>query len=328
MLSCSSGEDEAAFGELYLEKAQEQQARERVWKSVSLSKMFELPGDGEIVLYDPQYVIPDNNGDIYVVDYGTYEILRFDADGNYIMSYGDGVGRGPGEFISITSVEVAADSIIYVADPNGRRISSISKATGNFVDSRVFDAENVPFRYVVTDAGVGYIFRAQNNLFFESFFRGKSVEFGKLVEGHDLVSRLVADGMIETYKELMIYVPIRFPVIMVYDVNGTLVRAKKTMTFDGFEEPRLERYVMNGIESYRVEGDHVNGIISVVGDELLVQSRGDLKDLIVDVYEAGSAEYRYSFRIPDYVPSFITNDRIYQVTDDATVVVSSINISS
>ena len=34
-----------------------------------------------------------------------------------------------------------------------------------------------------------------------------------------------------------------------------LARAKKTMTFDKFEEPELVRYVMNGIESYRIEGD-------------------------------------------------------------------------
>ncbi|MCY4159384.1 MAG: hypothetical protein OXE92_11070 [Bacteroidetes bacterium] len=115
---------------------------------------------------------------------------------------------------------------------------------------------------------------------------------------------------------------------MVYDVNGSLVRAKKTMTFDRFEEPRIEPFVMNGIESYRVEGDHVNGITSIVGDELFLQSRGDSEDLIVDIYEAGSAEYKYSFRIPDYRPSFITNDRIYQITRDATVVISSMNRSS
>ena len=329
ILSCSSSEDEATFGDLFLEKAEEQQTRERVWESVSVSKMFELPADGEIMLFDPQYIIPDTNGDVYVVDYGRFEILRFDSEGNYIMSYGGGEGSAPGEFISITGVEVASDSIIYVADPSGRRISFFSKATGNFVDSRAFDREEAPFRYARTDTGIEYVSRAYTKLFFKSNFRGKSVEFGELVKGHDLVAMIVADGMIETYKDWMIYVPTRFPVIMVYDVNGALVRAKKTMTFDRFEEPRIEPYVMNGIESYRVEGDYVNGlIISVVRDELLLQSHGDSEDLIVDVYEAGSVEYKYSFRISDYRPSFITNDRIYQVTDDATVVVYSINRSS
>ena len=288
--------------------------------------MFELSGDEEIMLYDPQYIIPDTNGDMYVVDYGRHEILRYDSQGNYIMSYGGGVGRGPGEVLSITGVEVTFDSTVYVVDPNGRRISSFSKATGNFIDSRVFDRGEAPFRYARTDTGIEYISRAHNKLFFESNFRGKSVEFGELVKGHELVANIVADGMIETYKDLMIYVPTRFPVIMVYDVNGTLVRAKKTMTFDRFEEPRIVPYVMNGFESYRVEGEFVNGLITnVVGDELLLQSRGDSDDLIVDIYEAGSAEYKYSYRISDYRPSYITNDRIYQPTRDATVIVYSIN---
>ena len=96
VLSCSSGEGEATFGEfLLLEKAEEQLTKERVWKSVSVSRMFELPADEEIMLYDPQYIIPGSNGDVYVVDYGVYQILRFDSEGNYIMSYGSGAGSCP-----------------------------------------------------------------------------------------------------------------------------------------------------------------------------------------------------------------------------------------
>ena len=325
VLSCSSGEDEATLGEfLFLEKAEEQQTSERVWENVSASRMFELPADEESMLYDPQHIIPDTNGDIYVVDYGAYQILRFDSTGNYIMSYGSRAGRAPGEFVSISGVEIASDSLIYVTDSNSSRISSFSKATGDFIDSRAFDRQEAPYRHAITDTGIEYISRAFNKLAFESNFGDRSVEFGDLVEGDRFISAMVADGMIETYKDRMIYVPFRFPVVMVYDVNGSLVRAKKTMTLDRFEEPQLVRYVTNGIESYRVEGDFLNSIlVSVVGDELLLQSISDSEDLIVDVYDAGSVEYRYSFRL-DYYPAYITNDRIYQPTRDATVIVHSI----
>ncbi len=326
VLSCSSGEGEATLGKfVFLEKAEEQQIKERVWEPVSVSRMFELSVEEEIMLYDPQYIIPDTNGDMYVVDYGVYQIFRFDSKGNYIMSYGSGVGSAPGEFLSISSVQVASDSLIYVTDSNNARISSFSKATGSLIDSRVFERREAPKRRATTDTGIEYIFRAFNKLVFESNFRDRSVEFGELVEGDDrLVSSLVATGMIKTYKDRMIYVSHRFPVILVYDVNGNLVRAKKTMTLDRFEEPQLVRYVMNGIESYRIEGRGVNSIrVSVVGDELLLQSRGDSEDLIVDVYEAGSIEYKYSFRLGFY-QAYIANDRIYQPTRDATVIVHSI----
>ncbi len=296
---------------------------ERVWEPVSVSRMFEFPVEEEMMLYQPELIKQDTNGDIYLVDYGVYQILRFDSTGNYIMSYGSGAGRAPGEFLSIGSIEVAYDSLIYVTDSNNARISSFSKATGSFIDSRAFDRHAAPHRHAITDTGIEYIFRAFTKLAFESNFRDRSVEFGDLVGGDGSVTRLVAGGMIETYKDRMIYVPVRFPVIMVYDVNGSLVRAKKTMTLDRFEEPKLVRYVMNGIESYRIEGDRVNSIIvSVVGDDLLLQSRSDSEDRIVDVYEAGSIEYKYSFRLG--FQAYIANDRIYQPTRDGTVIVHSI----
>ena len=326
VLSCSSGEGEATLGKfLFLEKAEEQQTSERVWEPVSVSRMFEFPMEEEIMLYDPQRIIPDTNGDMYVVDYGLYQILRFDSTGNYIMSYGSGTGSAPGEFLSITSVELGYDSLIYVIDSNNARISSFSKATGSLIDSRVFDMHARPYRHAITDTGIEYFFRAFNRIAFESNYRDRSVEFGELVEGDRFASGLVAAGVIETYKDWMIYVPARFPVIMVYDVNGSLVRAKKSMTLDAFEEPRLVRYVTNGIESYRIEGDRLNGIrVSVVGDELLLQSKNESEDLIVDVYEAGSIEYKYSFRLDYYRHIHITNDRIYQTTPDGTVIVQSI----
>ena len=329
VLSCSSGEGDATLGKfLFLEKAEEQQTSERVWENVSVSRMFEFPVEEEIMLYNPQRIIPDTNGDMYVVDYGVYQILRFDSTGNYIMSYGSGTGYAPGEFLSITSVELAYDSLIYVTDSNNARISFFSKATGSLIDSRVFDRQAPPYRHAITDTGIEYFFRTFSKLSFESNYRDRSVEFGELVEGDRYASHLVAAGVIETYKDRMIYVPSRFPVIMVYDVNGSLVRAKKTMTLDGFEEPQLIRYVTNGIESYRIEGDRVNSIrVSVVGDELLLQSKSysGAEDRIVDVYEAGSLEYKYSFRLDHYYPVSITNDRIYQRTRDGTVIVHSIN---
>ena len=326
VLSCSTEEDEATLGDfLFLEKAEEQKTKQRILKNVSVNKIFEFSENEDFTLYDPSYIIPDTNGDVYVVDYGTYRILQFDSEGNYIMSYGNGIGNAPGEFVSITAVEVTSDSIIYVTDPNNLRISSFSKSTGNFIDYRVFDRKETPYRHVVTDTGIEYIFRAFNTLSFESNSMGRSVTFGKLVEGDRFISRLVADGMMETYKDWMIFVPFRFPIIMVYDVNGSLVRAKRTMTFDRFEEPQILLDVTNGFESYKVEGDYVNGfILSIVEDELLLQSPKDSEDLIIDVYEAGSIEYKYSFRL-DYYPSYITKERVYQPTREGTVIVYSIN---
>ena len=327
-LSCSSaGSDELGYKNLFLEAAEEQQNQERIWKNVPTEKIAELPLDEDegIVLYQPAYIIPDINGDVYVVDYGVYEILRFDSGGGYVRSYGNGVGKGPGEFLSITSVSIISDSIISVIDNNNRRKSSFSKTSGRLIDSELFDTREIPVRYSVTDSGIEYMARSSSKFLFESRFGGNSVEFGELIENQDSFSGMLMDGLMGTHGNNMVFVPLRFPAILIYDVDGKLLVSKKTMAYgDSFEEPRLVRFESNGLVGYRGEGDLVTGLATFEGDEILLQSFVDEDVVAVDVYESELAEYKYSFRLPNYTPSYIMNDRMYQATD-TTVVVFSID---
>lgn len=323
-ISCSSaGNGELGSENFFLEAAEEQQNQERIWKSVTTEKIAELPIDEEIVLYDPGYIIPDVNGDVYVVDYGVYEILRFDSSGAYVKSYGNGLGKGPGEFSSITSVSIVSDSIISVIDNSNRTKSSFSKTSGKLIDSELFDTRKAPASYAVTDSGIEYIVRYDSKFLFESRFEGNNVEFGELIENQDSFAGMLIDGLLGTHGNNMVYVPLRFPIILIYDVDGTLLVSKKTMAYDdSFEEPRLVRFEANGIVSYRGEGGLVTGMASFEGDEILLHSSVDEGVVAVDVYESESAEYKYSFRLPNYTLTYIMNDRMYQATDTTVVVFS------
>ena len=321
LFSCSSAESgEFGYENFFFEAAEEQQSQERIWKNASIEKIAELPMDEEIILYNPAYIIPDINGDVYVVDYGVYEILRFDSTGAYVQSYGNGLGEGPGEFSSVTNVEVVSDSIIHVIDYNNRRKSSFLKTSGRLIDSELFDTGEAPYRYAVTDSGIEYLVRLRSKFLFESRFEGNSVEFGELIENQDSFSYILVGGRLGTHGNKMVFVPSLFPVILIYDMDGRLVVSKKTMAYDdNFEEPRLVRSDAGGIVSFRPEGDRVTGMASIEGDELLLQSRVD-EEVIVDVYEADSAEYKYSFRVPN--PTYILNDRMYRKADTTVVVFS------
>ena len=323
-ISCSSaGNSELGHKNFFLETAEEQQSQERIWKNIPVEKIAELPIDEEILLYQPAYIIPDINGDVYVVDYGVYEILRFDSSGGYVRSYGSGGGKGPGEFLSITSVSIVADSIISVIDTNNRRKSSFSKTSGRLIDSELFETPKAPVRYSVTDSGIEYLARSSNKFLFESRFGGNSVEFGELIENQDTFSSMLMDGMMGTQGNNMVFVPLRFPVILIYDVGGKLLVSKKTMAYDdSFEEPRLVRFESNGLAGYTGEGDLVTGLATFEGDEILLQSFVDEGVAAVDVYDSESAEYKYSFGLPNYTPTYIMNDRMYQATDTTVVVFS------
>jgi DNA-binding beta-propeller fold protein YncE len=84
-------------------------------------------GLGEGMFAGPQYLACDEDGYLYVSDYGKREILKFDPDGAFILSFGRKSALFPG-FLSPTGLAAgggriyAADNAakaIYMFDPNG-----------------------------------------------------------------------------------------------------------------------------------------------------------------------------------------------------------------
>jgi DNA-binding beta-propeller fold protein YncE len=84
-------------------------------------------GLGQGMFVGPQNMAVDEDGYLYVVDYGNQRISKFDPDGVYVLSFGQRSLDFPG-FLSPTGVAVkygrvyAADSstrTIYIFDPNG-----------------------------------------------------------------------------------------------------------------------------------------------------------------------------------------------------------------
>jgi DNA-binding beta-propeller fold protein YncE len=77
-------------------------------------------GDGNLL--GPQNLTVDEDGYLYVVDYGNRRVVKFDPDGNFILSFGraDAAGSFPG-FLSPTGI-AARDGLVYTADGAARRI--------------------------------------------------------------------------------------------------------------------------------------------------------------------------------------------------------------
>jgi DNA-binding beta-propeller fold protein YncE len=77
-------------------------------------------GDGNLL--GPQNLAVDEDGYLYVVDYGNRRVVKFDPEGNFILSFGKGSSQGsfPG-FISPTGI-AAKDGLVYTADSAAKRI--------------------------------------------------------------------------------------------------------------------------------------------------------------------------------------------------------------
>jgi DNA-binding beta-propeller fold protein YncE len=79
----------------------------------------------------PKDIAVDKEGNIYVVDSANERIQKFNATGNFILSWGQ-KGEGPGDFKEPCGIDIGPDGNIYVADTWNGRVEIFSN-TGSFL---------------------------------------------------------------------------------------------------------------------------------------------------------------------------------------------------
>ena len=77
-------------------------------------RLAPTPDDPQQAFYRPRAVVPDADGNIYVLDQGNHRVQVFDADGRYLRTLGR-EGQGPGEITLATSLAVTADGVVVRA---------------------------------------------------------------------------------------------------------------------------------------------------------------------------------------------------------------------
>jgi DNA-binding beta-propeller fold protein YncE len=85
-------------------------------------------GDGQLL--GPQYLAQGDGGYIYVTEYGNRRVSKFDADGNFIFSFGQATGDFEG-FRAPTGI-VEYKGRVYVADSFQKRLA-VFDTSGNFI---------------------------------------------------------------------------------------------------------------------------------------------------------------------------------------------------
>ncbi|HEY4003281.1 MAG TPA: NHL repeat-containing protein, partial [Candidatus Xenobia bacterium] len=98
-----------------------------LWAAVSGGLMkFDPTGTslgtfGVGTLVTPIGVAVDSSGNLYVGDYGLHQAVKFDANGNFLMTFGSGLGR-------VTGVAVDTSGNVYVADDDNSQIDVYDSA--------------------------------------------------------------------------------------------------------------------------------------------------------------------------------------------------------
>ena len=69
----------------------------------------------------PNTVATDNSGNVYVSDFHHNRIIKYDANGNFIIAWGS-AGTGNGQFYSQWGIAVDSDGNVFVVDQGLSRI--------------------------------------------------------------------------------------------------------------------------------------------------------------------------------------------------------------
>lgn len=133
-------------------------------KEISLSEMNMLPLE-----YSEKSIVGGINGIVQTDDGGyiiassasnTHRIMQFDKSGRYLRDIGH-QGRGPGEFLDITSIFLLSDTLYassfygknilryLIADNGGEALAPISYENLNWGISYIFATDDIPDRYFV-----------------------------------------------------------------------------------------------------------------------------------------------------------------------------------
>ena len=322
MLCASCGSDQEVsnvkFEALSVSPIEGQQSYDRIVGEASLRKLFELPAKPGEVVIAPAGVFADTMGYIYVADNWDYRFRRFDASGNYVTSYGEGQGEGPGENMGILNFGVLGDSMVYMFEYMTWEVSYFD-LEGSFLRSERLDGSmrEHPNQYVITRKGRIYsMFSLQENTaqeLFESRLGNDVVKFGQIYGGRPFSSLMVA-GRLLTFEEHMIYVSQWYPLFVQYRPDGSMKYARTTMDHVSIEEPKLIRTQRGGY----VDGPPlIRSIPTVFRGQLYIHA---YISQMIDIYDAETGDYQYSIKLPENRFTHALNDRIYQVGDSTVSV--------
>jgi hypothetical protein len=85
---------------------------------------------GGSLLYYPQDVAVQSNGDVLIANQGTHVIKKYNSNGSYLGTIGSGVGTGYNQFYHPTGISVDSNDNFYVADMSNNRIQKYNSGGG------------------------------------------------------------------------------------------------------------------------------------------------------------------------------------------------------
>lgn len=270
-----------------------------------------------------------SGGEVFVSDFYSMTIYRFNKDWELLNVVGAGYGRGPGEIQNITDYIIAGDTLI-VADVQSFCLHYF-KLDGTFLYQR--EVRNRPLRIAAANGMATLLTMGGEGLFVSDVLHGRSDINGSYVQFSEKQQRNIIsyDGSLISDGETIIYLPRYFS--NWYKIDPL----SKSYVTAGYLPDGQELDFKN--ENYRVSRapDHLrinytgvalnNDTLIIASYDKGVQNEKEEYEvpwkMYLDYYNVKNGDYLHSYRFPGWFYTFdmegnrmvmTLNDKLLDIT--------------
>lgn len=290
-----------------------QETRTRIWNDISPELVAVL--DSTAGVHRPLDLFADQDGNLFVTDFGDYRIKRFDALGNLVQVYGNGKGRAPGEFEYPEYASLDPLGNVWVPDWAAQRLA-------------IFSSEGEWQRDISLDyrpMGIGHLSDGRYYVHITSGRRSPVEGMFGLYRGEDLLVRFGASeahprrvgGEIVVVDDDLVFSPSMLEFIVRYDESGDVLYARETLQQapDSVLQEKAAASPFGPPLMLKTSIGHDAGQI-YIDAWVLAEIRNAV---VIDVYSAADGAYEHSFELPERrsMGMVVGGNTVYALRDTA-----------
>ncbi len=276
-------------------------------------------------VYNVQVLSLQPDKSIFVLDAGDHKVKWFSGEGTLIKSYGNGKGRGPGEFLKPVNFMVDSLGSVWVADTSDRKLVRFH-ADGTLAESYFF--EDDPRAIAMTSRGRLASLSFPDSALFKLYDLpegGGEVseikKFGVLVEDQFFSSIALAGTLgVSPDEDYFVYVGLYGGRMASFSLDGNLRFYVETI--DGAPFPPVVKAEKDAYKISR-RGKKVSQVLATITREdiYIVRTRWSGPDLeaFLDVYDPADGRYRYSIRYELPCKPLLLTDALFFASCDGYV---------
>jgi len=272
----------------------------------------------------PIHVRIDGAGCVYILDWSERCVKKYDPNGIFVMRFGEGEGRAPGEFTNLSDFDIAPDGSVWACDPaNG--IITVFNEDGSV--RTTVRSERPPHRIALLRGDTCAVMSSPtgDRMFNLHEPGGQMIgACGVLMEQQARLGIVLDGRIVATGTGGFGYAAYRAGVLAVAaDTGDSIAVYRETLEYGGLPDVLVSR--SGDAEYVRTDPDSpiVTRSLSCVDGELHLLLGSDDRPLsaVMDVYDARTGSYRYSYELPvDAVAACVTRARLAAISDTTVTI--------